>query len=125
VEQVLTSPQQIVVEGDVFVAQSQRGEGLLRVVFVEIGSTKRILTLFWTNQVNRYWQEESMNVKYDAEADILIFIFRDTFPANAISEPGGMIVSYDDNGEPISIEFLNASKRHLFNPQELQLTITT
>jgi uncharacterized protein YuzE len=66
-----------------------------------------------------------MNVKYDAEADILIFIFRDAPPVNAISEPGGIIVSYDDNEEPVSIEFLNASKRQLFNPQELQLTIAT
>jgi hypothetical protein len=58
VETVLMSPQQIVAEDDVLVAQSRRGEGLLRVVFVEIGNTKRILTLYWTNQVNRYWQEE-------------------------------------------------------------------
>lgn len=66
-----------------------------------------------------------MNVKYDAEADILIFIFRDGFPANAISEPGGAIVSYDETDEPVTIEFLNASKRQLFNPQELILTIAT
>ena len=66
-----------------------------------------------------------MKVKYDAEADILIFILRDAFPANAISEPGGVIVSYDENDEPVSIEFLNASKRQLLNPQELMLTIAT
>ncbi|WP_448570335.1 DUF2283 domain-containing protein [Trichothermofontia sp.] len=66
-----------------------------------------------------------MNIKYDAEADILIFILREGFPFNAISEPGGVIVSYDENEEPISIEFLNASKRQLFNPQDLQLTIST
>ena len=66
-----------------------------------------------------------MKVKYDAEADILIFILRDVFPANAISEPGGVIVSYDETEEPVSIEFLNASKRQLFNPQELILTIAT
>jgi uncharacterized protein YuzE len=53
-----------------------------------------------------------MKVKYDAEADILIFIFRDAFPAHAISEPAGAIVSYDETNKPISIEFLNASKRH-------------
>jgi len=66
-----------------------------------------------------------MKVKYDAEADILIFILRDAFPANAISEPGGVIGSYDETEEPVSIEFLNASKRQLFNPQELILTIAT
>ena len=36
-----------------------------------------------------------MKVKYDAEADILFFVFREAFPTNAISEPGGVIVSYD------------------------------
>lgn len=66
-----------------------------------------------------------MNVKYDAEADILMFIFQDTPPVNAISEPGGMIISYDENEQPISIEFLNASKRKLINPQNLQLTIAS
>lgn len=64
-------------------------------------------------------------VKYDTEADILIVIFRDAFPTNAISEPGGAIVSYDQTNEPVSIEFLNASKRQLFNPQDLILTIAT
>ena len=44
-----------------------------------------------------------MKVKYDAEADILIFIFRDAFPAHAISEPAGAIVSYDEIDEPVSI----------------------
>jgi uncharacterized protein YuzE len=66
-----------------------------------------------------------MNVKYDAEADILIFIFRSAYPVNAISEPGGVIISYDETDEPVSIEFLNASKRQLVNPQNLNLTITT
>ena len=59
VEKVLSSPQQIMIEDDVLVAHSQRGKGLLRVVFVEIGNTKRILTVYWTNQVRRYWQEEN------------------------------------------------------------------
>ncbi len=66
-----------------------------------------------------------MKVKYDAEADILIFILGDGFPANAISEPGGIIVSYDESDRPLSIEFLNASQRQLLNPQELKLTILT
>ncbi|MDB9519045.1 DUF2283 domain-containing protein [Roseofilum reptotaenium CS-1145] len=66
-----------------------------------------------------------MKVKYNAEADILMFILRDGFPINAISEPGGVIVSYDENDEPLSIEVLNASKRKMFNPQDLMLTIAT
>ncbi|MEG3907105.1 DUF4258 domain-containing protein [Microcoleus sp. w2-18bC1] len=57
VEATVTNPQQIIVEEDVLVAQIKRGNGLLRVPFVEIGQTRRILTLYWTNQVKRYWQE--------------------------------------------------------------------
>ncbi|MFQ4136662.1 DUF2283 domain-containing protein [Nodosilinea sp. PGN35] len=64
-----------------------------------------------------------MNVKYDAEADVLIFIMKDVPPCNAIAEPGGVIVSYDENDDPISIEFLNASKRQLFNPSETVLQV--
>ena len=58
VEELLSNPQQFVAEDDVLVAQSRRGKGLLRIIFVEIGDTQRILTLYWTNQVKRYWQEE-------------------------------------------------------------------
>jgi uncharacterized protein YuzE len=65
-----------------------------------------------------------MKVKYDAEADILIFILKDDFPYNAISEEGGVIVSYNEVKELISIEFLNASKRQLFNPSETSLVIS-
>ena len=50
-----------------------------------------------------------MKVKYDAEADILIFILQDDLPYDAISEQGGVIVSYNEAQEPVSIEFLNAS----------------
>ncbi|GBF81789.1 DUF2283 domain-containing protein [Aphanothece sacrum] len=64
-----------------------------------------------------------MKVKYDPESDILIFIMKDIPPSNAISEAGGIIISYDETGEPISIEFLNASQRKLINPQETALVI--
>lgn len=66
-----------------------------------------------------------MKVKYDAEADILIFILREQPPCHAIAEPGGVIVSYGEAGEPVTIEFLNASKRNLIKPGETHLTIQT
>ena len=47
-----------------------------------------------------------MKVKYDAEADILIFILQDDLPYDAISEQGGVIVSYKEVQETVSIEFL-------------------
>lgn len=59
VEAVLLEPEQIVFEDDILVAQSKRGRGLLRIPFVEIGETRRIITLYWTNQVKRYWQENN------------------------------------------------------------------
>lgn len=60
VEAVLLNPEQIVPEDQgVLVAQSKRGNGLLRIPYAEIGASKRILTLYWTNQVKRYWQEET------------------------------------------------------------------
>ena len=64
-----------------------------------------------------------MKVKYDPEADILIFIMREVPPVNAISEPGGVIISYDETGEPISLEFLNASQGELINPQDTNFKI--
>ncbi|MGA0198654.1 MAG: DUF2283 domain-containing protein [Prochlorotrichaceae cyanobacterium] len=66
-----------------------------------------------------------MKIKYDPEADILMVILRDGFPDNAISQPGGVIVSYDENQEPLTLEFLNASQRKLFNPEQRHLTIST
>jgi len=59
-----------------------------------------------------------MKFKYDPEADILMFILQDGFPENALSEPGGVIISYNEANEPLTIEFLNASKRQWFNGYE-------
>ncbi len=64
-----------------------------------------------------------MKIKYDPEADVLILILREDPPVDAIEEPGGVIVSYGEDGEPVSVEFLNASARHLIRPGELNVTI--
>lgn len=64
-----------------------------------------------------------MKVKYDRDADILIFVLQENPPVNAISEPGGIIVSYGEDNQPVSIEFLNASERQLFNPEEMSITV--
>ena len=53
-----------------------------------------------------------MRIKYDPEADVLFLILREDPPADAIEEPGGIIVSYGEDGEPVSIEFLKALVRH-------------
>ncbi len=63
-----------------------------------------------------------MKVHYDREADILLLKLRDEAPSDAIEEPGGVIVSYGEDGEPVSVEFLNASARRLVQSGEVTIT---
>jgi len=69
--------------------------------------------------------EKAMKIKYDPEADILLLVLREEPPVDAIEEPGGVIVSYGEDGEPVSVEFLNASLKKLILPGELSITIQT
>ncbi len=64
-----------------------------------------------------------MKIKYDPDADILLFVLRDDPPTDAIEEPGGVIVSYGEDGVPVSVEFLNASARQLIRSGEVSVTI--
>jgi uncharacterized protein YuzE len=66
-----------------------------------------------------------MKIRYDKDADVLLLIFRDDPPVDAIEEPGGVIVSYGEDGEPVCIEFLNASVRKLIHPGEVSVTLQT
>lgn len=66
-----------------------------------------------------------MRLKYDPDADVLILILRDVPPVDAVEEPGGVIVSYGEDGEPVSVEFLNASARHLIRGDEVSITLQT
>ena len=66
-----------------------------------------------------------MKIRYDKDADILLFSLRDEPPVDAIEEPGGIILSYGKDGEPISVEILNASSRHLIQPGEVSVTLQT
>ena len=64
-----------------------------------------------------------MRIQYDSEADVLHIIVRDNPPVDAIEQSGGVIVSYGVDKEPVSIEFLNASARHLIRPGEMSVTM--
>lgn len=57
IENLLANPPQIV-PGDqgVLVAQMRRGKGLLRVIFVGLGGERKILTVYWTSKVDKYWK---------------------------------------------------------------------
>jgi hypothetical protein len=59
VEDLVSNPEQIVT-GDMgaFVAQTKTRNGLLRVPFIEIGENRKILTVYWTSKLERYWKEE-------------------------------------------------------------------
>ena len=66
-----------------------------------------------------------MKLQYDHEADVLLLILRDVPPVDAIEERGGVIVSYGEDGEPVSVEFLNASARQLVGPDGFNVTLQT
>ena len=59
VENMLRNPGQIVLgDQDALVAQARRGNGLLRVPFVEVEGNRKVLTVYWTSKVEKYWKEE-------------------------------------------------------------------
>jgi uncharacterized protein YuzE len=64
-----------------------------------------------------------MKIRYEPEADVLLLILRDDPPVDAIEEPGGVVVSYGADGEPVSVEFLNASVRQFVPLGEVSVTI--
>jgi len=66
-----------------------------------------------------------MKIRYDPESDVLFLVLREDPPTDAIEEPGGVIVSYGEDGEPVSVEFLNASGRKLVHPGEVSVIIQT
>ncbi|MGA2463638.1 MAG: hypothetical protein ABSH06_04720 [Thermodesulfobacteriota bacterium] len=58
VENMIRRPEQIVAgDQNTLVAQSKRGNGLLRVAFGGVGGDRKILTLYWTSKVQKYWKE--------------------------------------------------------------------
>ena len=64
-----------------------------------------------------------MRLRYDSEADVLIFILRDEPPVDAVEEPGGVIISYGADKEPVSVEFLHVATRRLVQRGEMSITL--
>jgi len=52
-----------------------------------------------------------MKVEYDGKTDTLTVIFRDGPVAESDEDKPGVILDYDDAGNLVSIEVLDASKR--------------
>lgn len=60
VENSLSQPEQIVPgDQEVRVAQTRRRGGLLRVPFVEGEGRRKILTVYWTTKIEKYWKGDS------------------------------------------------------------------
>ena len=44
-------------------------------------------------------------------------------PVDAIEEPGGLVISYGDAREPVSVEFLRASARGFWKPGQKSIPL--
>jgi uncharacterized protein YuzE len=60
---------------------------------------------------------------YDVEADVFLLVLREEPPGDAVEEPDGVILSYGADGEPVSVELLNAAARKLIPAGGVQVTL--
>lgn len=66
-----------------------------------------------------------MRIRYDADADVLLVVVREEAPVDAVEAPGGVIVSYGEEGQPVSVEFLEAGDRGLVHEGGFDITLQT
>ena len=64
-----------------------------------------------------------MRIRYDSDADVLVVVLRAEPPTDSVEEPGGVVVSYGEDGEPVSVEFLHAAVRNLVQAGGLTVTL--
>lgn len=62
-----------------------------------------------------------MKVNYDAATDILTVVLRDARVAESDEDKPGVILDYDDQGNLVSIELLDASTR-VEDPRSITLS---
>ncbi|MFN6516671.1 MAG: DUF2283 domain-containing protein [Nostoc sp. CreGUA01] len=65
-----------------------------------------------------------MKITYDPEVDILRIILSDVPIEDSDEEKPGVILDYDQNGNIIALEILDASKK-IDNPRSLEYSIST
>jgi len=62
-----------------------------------------------------------VNVSYDPETDTLVIVFRDAPIADSDEEKPGFILDYDEAGELVAVEVLDASRR-IEDPRRVHFT---
>lgn len=62
-------------------------------------------------------------VRYDSEADVVLVKLRDEPPVDAVEEDGAIVIRYNAQGLPVSVEFVNASARGLVQPRDPRVTL--
>ena len=67
--------------------------------------------------------ESVMKVTYDQELDILRIVLNDAEIEESDEDKPGVIIDYDDHGNVIGLEILDASTR-IANPRTLEYAVT-
>lgn len=62
-----------------------------------------------------------MKITYDPETDTLTVVLKDTPVAESDEDRPGMILDFDDQGEVVGFEILDASKR-VTDPRHVEFT---
>lgn len=58
VEGIVTNPEQIVKgDMDLLIAQAKRRHGIIRVPFEQGEGRRKVITVYWTSKVEKYWKE--------------------------------------------------------------------
>ena len=66
-----------------------------------------------------------MRIEYHSDADVLTLVLRNQPPVDAIEEPGGIVISYGEDREPVSVEFLRASEKGFWEPGQKNIPLQT
>jgi uncharacterized protein YuzE len=96
---------------------------LLRVVVDEDDLPPAIVTVYRTSKIEKYWSSR-MKLVYDPEVDVLSVLLSDApVVAESDQDKPGVILDYDDGGNMVGFEILDASKR-MANPMSVEYAVT-
>ncbi len=71
----------------------------------------------------RNGEKVPLKITYDADADVLSIVFRHSAIERSDEEKPGIVFDYDEDGNIVGIEILDASKR-MENPMALEYAVT-